>query len=223
MLYNFYCITNIKNGKKYVGLTKRDIEIRFAEHIKYALSEHDVRNDYLMPLLNSIRKYGKENFTISLIEQKNFETFNEAEIYEGSLIKTFQTFLSENGYNLNYRDENRRIYVSEICEKIVRNNTGESNPFYGKKHSEEVRKILSLKAKERFSKPENNPRYGYKFTEEDKAKWRKAKQKFGKPFYAEGTLYQTLGEAAVKFNLTKQAIKHRIDSNNYVDWYYKGE
>lgn len=223
MLYNFYCITNIKNGKKYVGLTKRDIEKRFSEHIKYALSEHDIRNDYFMPLLNSIRKYGKENFTISLLEQKNFDSFNDAEIYEGSFIKTFQTFLSENGYNINYRDEQGRFYVSEIYEKIIRNNTGENNPFYGKKHSQEVRKILSDKAKERFSKPENNPRYGYKFTEEDKAKWRRAKEKFGKPFYAEGILYQTLGEAAVKFNLTKQAIKHRIDSNNYEDWYYKGD
>lgn len=224
MLYRFYCIKNKQNGKIYIGVSKRDIRTRFSEHVKSALSEHDLRNDYVMPLLNAIRKYGKESFSISLLDEREFNSFSDAETYEGSLIKMNESFNSDKGYNINYRNsDGTRYYINAVCEKIVKNNTGNNNPFFGKTHSYEVRKILSEKAKERFSKPENNPRYGYKFTEEDKAKWRKSKEKFGKPFYAEGILYQTLSEAARKYNLTKQAIKNRIVSNNYKDWFYKGE
>jgi len=203
-------------------MSKRDVKIRFEEHIKYALSEHDIRNDYFMPLMNAIRKYGKDSFVLSLIEQKEYDKFNDAEINEGNLIKINRSFLSENGYNINYREKDgQRYYVEEIREKIIRNNTGENNPFYNRTHTKEVRKILSDKAKERLATPENNPRYGYRYTEEDKIKSRKSKEKYGRPFYAEGTLYKTLYEASIKYDLTKQAIKYRIESSNYKDWYYK--
>lgn len=221
MLYKFYQITNNSNGKSYIGLTKRQIETRYAEHVKNALRGHDLQNDYFMPLMNAIRKYGKDSFDIKLLDEKEFVSFSEAEIYEGVLIETHKTLLNENGYNLNHRTINGRTYANLIQEKIERNNLGENNPFFGHTHSEETKQRLSHKAKERFAIPENNPRYGYRFTDEDKEKWRNAKQKFGKPFYAEGTLYHTLGEAARKFNLTKQAIQHRIKSSNYKDWYYE--
>jgi group I intron endonuclease len=171
--------------------------------------------------MNAIRKYGKDSFVIELLIERDFESFSDAEIFEGSLIKDNQTFLSEIGYNLNYRkDDGSRYYVETVYEKIERNNIANNNPFFGKTHSDEVRKLLSNKAKLRFSKPENNPRYGYKFTEQDKEKWRKAKEKFGKPFSADGVIYNTLGEASRKFGLTKQAIQNRIRSSNYKDWYY---
>ena len=57
-------------------------------------------------------------------------------------------------------------------------------------------------------------------TEEDKARHRESKKKFGRPFMAEGVKYQTLNEAAEKYNLTKQAIQFRLKSNTYEDWYW---
>ena len=140
---------------------------------------------------------------------------------EGRLIVENTSLLSQHGYNLNIMNENgTRTYEKEVMIKLIRNNTGSNNPFFNKKHTEKTKKILSLKAKKRFSDPKKNPRYGYKYTEEDKEKQRMSHKKFGRPFYAEGIFYQTLGEAAVLYNLTKQAIKNRLDSQKYKDWFY---
>ena len=223
MKYNFYCIENKENGKLYVGLTKRDIETRFREHIRYALSNKDLNHDFVMPFYNAIRKYGDHSFSVRLLETIDLPSYKDAEIYEGKLIREHKSMTTENGYNLNHISEDGyRKYVDEVSERIRTNQSGEKNAFYGKKHSEETRRILSEKAKNRFTDPTKNPRYGYQYTEEDKQRHRESKKKFGKPFYADGVLYQTLGDAARKYNLTKQAIKCRIDSKTYKDWYYNG-
>lgn len=221
MKYSFYIIKNKTNAKCYVGMTKRCFEKRFKEHIRYATSNHDINNDYFMPIYNAIRKYGMDSFIVELIEQKEFETHREAEIYEGTLIRKHTSMLEENGYNLNNMiNSGNRIYSKSVASKIQNNNTKENNPFFGKKHSESTKRVISEKAKERLSVPQNNSRYGYRYTEQDKEKHRKAKIKHGKPFYADGVVFNTLGEASIKYGLTKQAIKHRISSKKFTDWFY---
>jgi group I intron endonuclease len=202
-------------------MTKRDIMIRYNEHIRCASSNHDLNNDYVMPLYNAMRKYGKDSFHVEDILSKELNSYKDAEILEGQLIQENMSLLHMNGYNLNHmNDDGSRTYETEIKAKLIENNKGVKNPFFGKKHSEETRKKLSEKAKERLSVPENNPRYGYQYTEEDKARHRESKKKFGRPFMAEGVKYQTLSEAAEKYNLTKQAIQFRLKSNTYEDWYW---
>lgn len=221
MKYFFYKIVNKRNGKSYIGMTKRSVDVRYSEHIRCAMRNHDINNNYVMPMYNALRKYGTDVFCVEEVYIQEVSSHIEAEIIEGKLIEENESLLSQNGYNLNKMNvDGKRTYEKEIHEKIVHNNTGLNNPFFGKKHTAETRHILSEKAKERFSEPKNNPRYGYRYTEEDKAKHRESKRRFGKPFWAEGVFYQTLSEAALKYNLTKQAIKHRIDSNSYKDWYY---
>lgn len=222
MKYNFYRIINKVNGKCYVGMTKRDVKVRFDEHIRSANTNHDLNNDYVMPIYNAMRKYGIDLFDVEHIDSRDLESYKDAEIYEGRLIAEYDSLLSQKGYNLNKMNEDgSRTYEPEIRTKIVEINIGTNNPFYGKKHKYETRHKISVKAKERLADPKNNPRYGYKYTEEDKARHRESKKKFGKAFYADGVLYQTLGEAARKYNLTKQAIKHRIDSDSFKNWYYE--
>ena len=222
MIYNFYMIKNQVNGKCYIGMTKRSIHQRFKEHIRCATKNHDVNNDYFMPFYNAIRKYGMESFTIELLDTKDFENIRDAEIYEGVLIRKHTSMLEDMGYNLNNMlYDGKKIYTDNISAKIKYNNSKNNNPFFGRKHSEETKKLLSEKAKRRFATPQNNPRYGYRYTEEDKEKHRKAKVKYGKPFYADGVLFNTLSEASIKYNLTKQAIQHRLVSESYINWYYK--
>lgn len=43
----------------------------------------------------------------------------------------------------------KQVYTPETCKKISEAHKGEKNSFYGKKHSEETRKIMSEKAKMR--------------------------------------------------------------------------
>ena len=52
-----YKITNLVNGKSYVGQTIRTIEERWKQHIKDSKGNKD---DFY--LHRAIRKYGKENF-----------------------------------------------------------------------------------------------------------------------------------------------------------------
>ena len=66
-----YKITNLVNGKIYVGQTKFSVEKRFKEHAKAN-----------SPLGHAIRKYGKENFKAEVIEIcQTFTELNEREIF----------------------------------------------------------------------------------------------------------------------------------------------
>ena len=82
---DIYCITNLINGKKYIGLTTRCIYERFKEHSK--------ANSYIG---YAIRKYGENNFAIQSIDTASTtQELCDKEIY---WIKKYNTF--EEGYNL---------------------------------------------------------------------------------------------------------------------------
>ena len=58
-IYSIYCITCKSTGKKYIGQTKRNINLRFKEHCKC------INTKYNSKLANSIRKYGiKDQYTM---------------------------------------------------------------------------------------------------------------------------------------------------------------
>lgn len=58
-----YKITNIQNNKVYIGQTIRPVEQRFHRHINDALN-----NILDTHFARAIRKYGKENFVIEIID-----------------------------------------------------------------------------------------------------------------------------------------------------------
>ena len=62
-----YQITNKLNNKIYIGKTEFSIEKRFKEHCKDAFRREEEKR----PLYAAMRKYGIENFEISLIEETN--------------------------------------------------------------------------------------------------------------------------------------------------------
>lgn len=82
---NIYVITNKLNGKQYVGQTHFSINERFKRHIT-----DSKKCD--RPLYRAFKKYGIENFAISLLEETNEP--NEREIY---WIKKLNTY--SDGYN----------------------------------------------------------------------------------------------------------------------------
>ena len=60
-----YCITNIVNGKKYIGKTINSITKRFRQH----LSDSKRPRCNKRPLYSAINKYGADNFVVEkLIE-----------------------------------------------------------------------------------------------------------------------------------------------------------
>lgn len=80
-----YKITNLINGKIYVGQTTRTIEERLREH---------KRSDF--PIGKAIRKYGIENFKIDILSTcTSLDELNETEIFWISKLDC----LTPNGYN----------------------------------------------------------------------------------------------------------------------------
>jgi predicted GIY-YIG superfamily endonuclease len=88
MRWLIYKIINTVNNKIYFGITKRSLKQRFKEHSWNKTSA----------LGRSIRKYGDSLFSIEAIDSA--ESLKEALAKETSLIKGFQSFKKEIGYNI---------------------------------------------------------------------------------------------------------------------------
>lgn len=129
-----YKITNIQNGKIYVGQTIQSFKSRMNEHKK------KMRNGANFPLYNAMRKYGIDNFTFEVISSAaSQEELNEKEIF------WINYFNSEypNGYNLTSGGAGTLNYHHTECdiEKMRALKAGaydgDKNPFYGKHHTPE--------------------------------------------------------------------------------------
>lgn len=88
-----YKVTNIINGKVYVGKTNKSIEARWQQHI------YDSKRLNDRPFYNAINKYGQENFVLELIEQVEDELLNEREKYWIKEYNSYIGFNNSNGYN----------------------------------------------------------------------------------------------------------------------------
>lgn len=87
-----YTITNVKNGKKYVGKTNySQPEERFEEHKRESQKERSKNR----PLYRAINKYGISNFKFETIEKTSIKDSYDREIY---WIDKLQTYGSV-GYN----------------------------------------------------------------------------------------------------------------------------
>ena len=170
-MYGYIYITENKiNGKKYIGQKK---STKFLD-TKYLGSG--------AILQKAIKKYGKENFIVSMIcECNSKEELDEMEIY---YINLYNAQNDSSFYNLTKGGESGlggpkfkgHKHTDEAKEAISNKLKGENNPFYGKTHSDECRRIMSEKAKcrgpvsqetrEKLSKVHK----GVKFTDEHKRK-----------------------------------------------------
>jgi len=129
-MYRIYLITNKKNNKKYIGITKFLIEERFIQH---------TRRGFI--LTDAIKKYGKDNFYIELIEEVDDE--EKAYELEKLYIKIHNTKIPF-GYNIsdggrgvlgvNFTEEGKIKISNNIKKMHQEKRTG----MHGKKHSPET-------------------------------------------------------------------------------------
>jgi group I intron endonuclease len=193
-VYSLYCIENKITKQKYIGITSLTPEERWKKH-QYAYKTEKKKND-CPKFYNSIRKYGVENFELSVLEQSENSSY-----IENLEIK----YISENSNLLNVSPGGGGMTINsgwkhspETIEKLKektppmlgkkhsqetidkmkgdlrRKNSGEKNGMYGKTHTEEYKKKMS----EIMSN--NNPMKGKKHSPETIEKIRQAALKRNK-------------------------------------------
>lgn len=104
-----YLITNKLNGMKYVGQSYTSFRKRYKTKNNWWKYTH---NDYLM---NTIKKYGIENFSISILEHNVKDDF-ELDNLETYYIKELNT-LYPNGYNFDSGGNSNRYFCQKSRNK----------------------------------------------------------------------------------------------------------
>ena len=109
-----YKITNNINGKIYIGQTRVTEPQRWQQHVWHAYNDSD--NDSLL-LCRAIKKYGKENFTRTIVEECDNWFLNEREKY---WINYFNSTNHEIGYNVVEGGEGHSKYSNEEIIKAYK-------------------------------------------------------------------------------------------------------
>jgi len=119
-IFEIYLITNLINNKKYVGQSRRGLKTRWGSHCSEAK-----RKNPLALIDRSIKKYGKSNFTCTLLEKcSSLEDLDDKEIYWIFSLKT----LAPVGYNLELGGEKHSFHNELSKQKTSLKTRGEKNP-----------------------------------------------------------------------------------------------
>lgn len=131
-----YKITNKINGKCYVGLTTRTIEIRFREHIEEGVNLSPDDNSLLH---KAIHKYGGSSFEIELLDTADSkEELSKKELYWAQVLNS----MLPNGYNLAEPGHGGNLGET-VNEKISDSLTGKNRWTAGRKrYNNGIKEIL---------------------------------------------------------------------------------
>lgn len=149
------CFTVYKHtspsNKVYIGITSQPIQRRWRNGNGY------IKNIYFY---RAIKKYGWDNFSHEILYENISQ--KEAESFEISLIKEYDSTNPKYGYNIDLggfyagkMSEKTKQKISnakkgtslsdETKRKMSLSRIGECNSFYGKNHTEETKKLIGYK------------------------------------------------------------------------------
>ncbi len=114
--YYVYLITNLVNGKVYVGKTNKP-SVRWRSHKKIALGGKEKYPQEFSSIHGAIKKYGHSNFKFDILEE--FETEGDAYYFESWWIQYLESFRRINGYNLNLGGEGGVSPTEETRQKLI--------------------------------------------------------------------------------------------------------
>lgn len=124
-----YKIRNKKNGKIYIGITNQGVATRWHKHCSDAIYGN---SDF--PIHNAIRKHGKEEFQVEVIEVVEEDDYDQLKEREKYWIKEYNSYDRKYGYNLTLGGDGTfgRFHSEESKEKM-------RQKALGRKYSEEVK------------------------------------------------------------------------------------
>jgi len=148
-----YKIQNKINNKVYIGQTTRTISRRWQEHCQNA------KNGNSSVIYKAIRKYGKDNFTVSMVcKANNLDELNQREI---NCIRLFKAI--SNGYNSKTGGFGGKHSAETKLKISIANKLNPSRPWLGKSIPEETKlKISNTKKLQKQAVGSKNPMYGKK-------------------------------------------------------------
>lgn len=102
-----YCIKNNINGKCYVGKTLKSPKERFSEHLYDAYKPTEENR----PLYRAIKKYGKDNFSLHVLEECTDGLASEREIWYIKKLKTYA-----HGYNATIGGDGKQLFDHNVIK-----------------------------------------------------------------------------------------------------------
>lgn len=145
-MFYIYKITNLINGKVYIGFTAREPQKRWSQH------KHHAKKQTNRKLYNAIRKYGVDNFRFEVIFESDDMDYT-LNIKEPEFINQYNSI--EEGYNYSIGGEAASFGRRDSVE--TRKKKSESRK--GLKHSEETKakignahrgKVVSAESREKM-------------------------------------------------------------------------
>lgn len=130
--YTLYMHINLKNNKKYIGITSNTPNKRWWNGKGYKSNKYFYR---------SIQKYGWDNFEHEIVLCNL--TKEEAEMFEVELIKFYKTQNRELGYNIDGGGSLNKKISEETREKLKISHLGQKSWSAGKKFTQEHRMNIS--------------------------------------------------------------------------------
>ena len=168
-----YMITNIINGKKYIGVSMKCDEKSLKKYFGSGIV-----------IKEAIKKYGKDNFKKEILEKFNSEV--EAREYEKQLINDLNAINDSEYYNLvsggyggavkgrtvseetkkkisqSLKGHKNYIPTDEHKKKLSEKFKGRESPMKGKTQNEFTKKTIGEETKRRWESGELKPYSGYK-------------------------------------------------------------
>lgn len=179
-MYQAYLITNLVNGKRYVGMTKNGYLQRFRNHYSEAVTGHGHQSLLHLDMI----KYGIESFKVELLEDNITEEMHQMK--EQYYIAKLDTYYdSPLGYNMTIGGNGTRGYhfTDEDRAKLSQANSGRSfsdernerlrELMTSREYKQEWKDALSAARLGRFT-GEDNPFFGKHHSDDTKKKIREA-------------------------------------------------
>ena len=142
MTIGIYCIMHVPSGKRYIGKSV-NVEARLWGHKNSLTKPLFDRKKCNRHLWNAVQKYGWHQFETWVVE--SFDVADEKLISERELywMDTLRTCERPFGYNLR-RDSQTKMIVHEETRRLMSARvTGEGNPNYGNKWTDDQRSAMS--------------------------------------------------------------------------------
>lgn len=123
MIHYIYCYKNLINNKEYVGQTN-NLKRRKKQHIQDSIHQHQGHeNAYNQPIHCAIRKYGIDNFQISILQIIDTQNWDDVNKLEEQWIRK-KDCLSPKGYNLKIQGQanigkNKSKLDKQIIDNII--------------------------------------------------------------------------------------------------------